>query len=81
MSKLVRSLTARSNMKLDPVVVDRLGLDPEKTRVSSASGGGSSSASTWKITSQLDDGTEKTFFMKTGNGKEAGVMFQGRLNS
>lgn len=68
-------------MKLDPVVVDRLGLDPEKTRVSSASGGGSSSASTWKITSQLDDGTEKTFFMKTGNGKEAGVMFQGRLNS
>jgi protein-ribulosamine 3-kinase len=81
MSKLVRSLTARSNMKLDPVVVDRLGLDPEKTRVSSASGGGSSSASTWKITSQLDDGTEQTFFMKTGNGKEAGVMFQGRLNS
>lgn len=67
-------------MKLDPVVVDRLGLDPEKTTVSSTSGGGSSSASTWKITSQLDDGTEKTFFMKTGNGKEAGVMFQGKRN-
>ncbi|RYN87531.1 hypothetical protein AA0120_g7243 [Alternaria tenuissima] len=59
-------------MKLDPAVVDRLGLNPEKARVSSASGGGSSSASTWKISSQLDDGTEQTFFMKTGNWKEAG---------
>jgi hypothetical protein len=81
MFKLARSLTTESNMKLNSAVVNRLGLNPEKTRVSSASGGGSSSASTWKITSQLDDGTEKTFFMKTGNGKEAGVMFQGRRNS
>jgi protein-ribulosamine 3-kinase len=81
MFKLARSLTTGSNMKLNSAVVNRLGLNPEKTRVSSASGGGSSSASTWKITSQLDDGTEKTFFMKTGNGKEAGVMFQGRRNS
>jgi hypothetical protein len=28
--------------------------------------------------SQLDDGTEKAYFMKTGSGKEAEVMFEGK---
>lgn len=36
-----------------------------------------SSASTSKITTKLDDGTEKQFFMKTGSGKEASIMFEG----
>jgi hypothetical protein len=67
-------------MKLDPAVVKLLGLNPEKTNVSSAGGGGSSSASTLKIMSQLDDGTDKAFFMKTGSGEEAEVMFQGKRN-
>jgi protein-ribulosamine 3-kinase len=64
-------------MKLDAAVTKLLGLNPEKTRVASAGGGGMSSASTCKIVSQLDDGTDKTFFMKTGTGKEAEVMFAG----
>jgi hypothetical protein len=67
-------------MKLDPAVVKLLGLNPDKTNVSSAGGGGSSSASTLKVMSQLDDGTDKTFFMKIGSRKEAEVMFQGKRN-
>ncbi|KAG9574796.1 hypothetical protein KCV04_g24384, partial [Aureobasidium melanogenum] len=50
--------------------------DPEKTTLSGA-GAGSSFASTSKITTKLSDGTEKQFFMKTGSGKEASVMFEG----
>ncbi|EDU50333.1 phosphatidylinositol-4-phosphate 5-kinase fab1 (PtdIns(4)P-5-kinase) [Pyrenophora tritici-repentis Pt-1C-BFP] len=50
------------------------------TNISSV-GGGSSFASTSKIVSQLDDGTQKAFFMKTGSGKEAEVMFEGRSGS
>jgi protein-ribulosamine 3-kinase len=77
MFKLARSLTTRGNMKLDPAVVKLLGLNPDKTNVSSAGGGGMSSASTSKIVSQLDDGTEKAYFMKTGSGEEAEIMFKG----
>ncbi|KAH6868861.1 Fructosamine/Ketosamine-3-kinase [Alternaria rosae] len=68
-------------MKPDPAVIRLLGLNLDKTNISSAGGGGSSSASTLKITSQLDDGTDQTFFMKTGSGKEAEVMFQGEYAS
>ncbi|KAF2731020.1 Ketosamine-3-kinase [Polyplosphaeria fusca] len=64
-------------MKLDPAVVKLLKLDPDNTSVASAGGGGMSSASTSKITAKLSDGTEKMFFMKTGRGKEAEVMFEG----
>ncbi|PSN70508.1 Ketosamine-3-kinase [Corynespora cassiicola Philippines] len=64
-------------MKLDPEVIKLLKLDPENTTVSSAGGGGCSSASTSKITSKLEDGTEKLFFMKTGRGKDAETMFEG----
>jgi hypothetical protein len=68
---------SRQIMKLDPALVKLLQLDPENTTVSSAGGGGCSSASTSKITSKDQDGREKTFFMKTGKGKEAAVMFEG----
>ena len=64
-------------MKLDPAVANILGLNPEKTKVSSAGGGGCSSASTSKIVTQLEDGSEKAYFLKTGSGKEAQVMFEG----
>ncbi|ORX98681.1 Fructosamine/Ketosamine-3-kinase [Clohesyomyces aquaticus] len=64
-------------MKLDPAVIKLLNLDPENTSVSSAGGGGCSSASTSKITSKLSGGTEKCFFMKTGQGKYAEIMFEG----
>ncbi|KAH7381527.1 Fructosamine/Ketosamine-3-kinase [Pyrenochaeta sp. MPI-SDFR-AT-0127] len=64
-------------MKLDPAVAALLRLDPEKTKVSSAGGGGCSSASTLKVESKLQDGTEQIYFMKTGSGKDAEVMFTG----
>jgi protein-ribulosamine 3-kinase len=64
-------------MKLDPAVVNLLGLDASTTTVSSAGGGGCSAASTSKIVSKLEDGTEKAFFMKTGSGEDAKVMFEG----
>ena len=64
-------------MKLDPAVVELLRLDAEHTTVSSAGGGGCSSAATSKITCKLRDCTEKRFFMKTGKGEEAEIMFAG----
>lgn len=64
-------------MKLDPAVAKLLGLNPVSTIVSPAGGGGCSSASTSKIVSKLPDGTEKAIFMKTGNGADAQVMFEG----
>lgn len=62
---------------LDPAVAKIIGVDPQDAIVSSAGGGGCSSASTYKIASCLQDGTEKVYFMKTGNGREAEVMFEG----
>jgi protein-ribulosamine 3-kinase len=64
-------------MKLDSAVIELLQLDPDNATTSSAGGGGCSSASTSKITSKLSDGTQKLFFMKTGSGKNAEVMFTG----
>jgi protein-ribulosamine 3-kinase len=72
----LRRYTTR-NMKPDPGVVKLLGLDPEHTKVSSAGGGGCSSASTSKISAKLSDGTDKAFFLKTGSGDDAKVMVEG----
>jgi chromosome condensin MukBEF ATPase and DNA-binding subunit MukB len=68
-------------MKLDDAVIKLLKLDAGKTTLSSAGGGGCSSASTAKITSELSDGTKKHFFMKTGRGEDAKVMFEGLYSS
>lgn len=65
------------NMKLDSAVVKVLALDPSNTTVSSHGGGGMSSASTSRISAKLPDGSTKEYFMKTGSGKEAEVMFEG----
>ena len=62
-------------MKLDSAIIKALSLDPAKTTV--ASHGGSGFTTTAKISTTLKDGTEKSFFMKTGKGKEADVMFRG----
>jgi hypothetical protein len=70
--------TLQSTMKLDAAVIEVLKLDPENTTVSSGGGFGCSSASTSKITTKLSDGSEKLFFMKTGRGKDAAIMFKGR---
>jgi protein-ribulosamine 3-kinase len=65
-----------NNMAIDSAIAKLLSLDPKQTTISSA-GGGSSFASTSKITTKLSDGTEKQLFMKTGSGSEASVMFEG----
>ena len=62
-------------MKVDSAVLQALRLDPEKASV--ASHGGSGFSSTLKITGTLQDGTKKHFFMKTGHGKDAEIMFAG----
>jgi hypothetical protein len=67
------------NMKLDSGVVKLLGLDPEHTKVSSVGGGGCSSASTSRISAKLSDGTDRAFFLKTGSGDDAKVMFEGKF--
>jgi len=64
-------------MKLDSALVKLLSLDASKTTVSSH--GGSSFSSTSKITTVLSDGTTKKFFLKTGTGKDAEIMFKGVL--
>jgi protein-ribulosamine 3-kinase len=69
--------TCLSIMKLDPAVAKLLNLNPENATVSSAGGGGCSSASTSKITAKLSDGTERCYFMKTGEEEDAEVMFKG----
>lgn len=66
-------------MKLDSAVVKLLALDPHNTSVSSHGGAGMSSASTMKITTTAEDGSKKQFFMKTGKGAEAELMFTGTV--
>jgi hypothetical protein len=66
-----------STMKLDEAVIKLLNLNPEITSVSSAGGGGSSLASTSKISTKDGNGKPKHLFMKTGSGKDAQIMFQG----
>lgn len=69
------------NMKIDSALISLLKLDPAQTTVSSAGGGGMSSASTSKITTKLADGSQMQYFMKTGKGKEAEDMFEGEHQS
>lgn len=78
MLNIFRRPATETKMKIDSAILKLLQLDPDATSVSSAGGGGCSSASTSKIVSKLSDGTEKTFFMKTGSGSAAEVMFEGQ---
>ncbi|KAF2724685.1 Ketosamine-3-kinase [Polychaeton citri CBS 116435] len=64
-------------MMIDSAIATLLQLDPDNTTVSSAGGGGMSSASTSKITTKLDDGSTMQYFMKTGKGRDAEIMFEG----
>lgn len=77
MLQRIGEFISKATMKLDPAVLKLLQLDADSTSVSSAGGGGCSSAATSKIVSKLSDGTEKTFFMKTGSGSSAVTMFEG----
>ena len=62
-------------MKIDAAILRSLSLDPAKTTI--ASHGGSGFSSTAKLTTTLDDGSQKHFFLKTGQGRDAEVMFAG----
>lgn len=62
-------------MKLDSALIRALNLDTSRTQVKSH--GGSSFASTAKIVTILNDGTEKQYFMKTGQGEDKATMFEG----
>lgn len=64
-------------MRVDPAIVSLLNLDADNASLSSASGGGMSSASTFTITARLEDGSTARYFAKTGRGKEGEVMFAG----
>ncbi|KAK7746840.1 hypothetical protein SLS53_002028 [Cytospora paraplurivora] len=59
---------------VDSAILEALGLDPQNAK--QASHGGSSFTSTFKLTG-VKDGKEVNYFVKTGTGKEAGVMFEG----
>jgi len=63
--------------KVDPAIISLLSLDPSQTSHSSAGGVGMSSATTSKIASTLPNGTTKNYFLKTGNGQAAEIMFAG----
>lgn len=62
-------------MKLDASVIEALSLDPEATTVETH--GSSGFNATTKISTTLEDGTQKLFFMKTAPGKSAEIMFRG----
>ncbi|KAK4608918.1 Ketosamine-3-kinase [Fulvia fulva] len=68
-------------MKVDSAIISLLKLDPEQTTVSSAGRGGMSSASTSKITTKPQDGSTMQYFMKTGKGRAAELMFEGEHQS
>lgn len=59
---------------VDSAILRALGLDPAQTKMTSH--GGSGFASTFKLTSTVD-GAQKNFFVKTGTGRNADVMFTG----
>ena len=62
-------------MAVDSAVLSLLGLHPDQ--VTSVGHGGSSFSKTSKITATLEDGTTRSFFMKSGKGSDARVMFEG----
>ncbi|RYP19836.1 hypothetical protein DL765_003090 [Monosporascus sp. GIB2] len=59
---------------VDPAITEALCLDPSVTKI--ASHGGSGFASTFKLSSTVD-GKDRNFFVKTGTGSDAEVMFRG----
>ncbi len=63
-------------MKLDPAILRGLSLDESLTSVAKH-GRGSGFAATAKISTELKDGSQKHFFLKTGRGKESETMFKG----
>ena len=66
-----------SSNEVDSAIISLLSIDPAQTKVSSHGGVGMSSASTSKISTTSSDGIPKDFFLKTGSGDMAKMMFLG----
>lgn len=62
-------------MSVDSAILEALGLDAQDTKQTSHGGAGFSS--TFKLTS-VKDGKNVNYFIKTGTGKDAEIMFRGR---
>jgi fructosamine-3-kinase len=60
----------------DSSLLSALGILPS-SKVTAHSHGGSSFSSTWRLTSTTPDGHTSDYFVKTGTGQEAEVMFHG----
>lgn len=60
---------------VDPAILEALSLSPESTTLDTH--GSSGFASSFKLSTKLEDGTPKHFFVKTAGGKDAEVMFKG----
>lgn len=69
------TLSSQAMMELDSAVAKLLSLDLRKTEISPH--GGSSFSSTFKISTGREGGIRKVFFMKTGSGEDARIMFEG----
>jgi protein-ribulosamine 3-kinase len=62
--------------KLDPAIIKALSLDAAVT-TSISPHGASGFSSTAKLTTKVD-GEEKVYFVKSGDGKDAEIMFAGK---
>lgn len=59
---------------IDPAILEALGLDASRTSI--APHGGSGFSSTFKLSSAVD-GRPVNYFVKTGTGADAELMFRG----
>lgn len=59
---------------VDPAILDALGLEATSSKL--VSHGGSGFSSTYKLIA-TKDGQELTYFVKTGKGPSAEIMFRG----
>ena len=62
-------------MKIDPAILRALSLSPSNATLSSH--GGSGFTSTGRVDTTLPDGSKKSFFLKTGKGRDSAAMFAG----
>ena len=62
---------------VDPAILEALGLEATSSKL--VSHGGSGFSSTYKLIA-TKDGQELSFFVKTGQGPDAEVMFRGKLS-
>ncbi|KAJ8107810.1 hypothetical protein ONZ43_g6622 [Nemania bipapillata] len=64
--------------RVDSAIIEALGLNPNATKLTSH--GGSGFASTFKLSSTVN-GKDVNYFVKTGTGQDAKLMFQGEHES